>query len=98
MIVEYSIQQGKTLKEQDEFEETANWIIENIAGLKNISKITRVAKNYKDVTTPKFAKTYVPKLDKYGEIANLLRQASKDFYKTRKKQLMRDIIGILNNE
>ena len=95
-IVKYATKQGKNLREKLEFEETANWIIDGVTGIKN-TKTMCSTNNWKTILKPHVTKTYIPKIDKNIEIAHILRDAGKEYYKTHKQRLMNDVLNIFVN-
>ena len=97
-IVSYATKQGTTFKERQEFEETAHWIIKGFLGISNTKNIVNAAKNYKTFFKQKPIKTYISKIDRNIELAHLLRDASKGYYKTHKQRLMDDVLNIWAHE
>ena len=94
-LIKYASQQGKTFREKAEFEETARWIIDGIFWVKKAKTTISGIKNYKNLFSQKFTKTYINKFDKYGEFAFILREASRNYYKSNKEQLVNDVLRII---
>ena len=96
-VLRWAQSQGKNLKEQWKFEETANWVIDILKIGHDIKSISKAVKNYKETFSPKLAKLHIPIIDKSVELASLLNNASKNYYKSNKSRLVEDVLRIFTN-